>query len=62
MDVVQIKDLINNVTSEILGKTDIINEDLSNIVDVGEEIFDNTAIDNYVKSLVNYLVAEMLFC
>lgn len=55
MEVVQIKDLINNVTSEILGKTDIINEDLSNIVDVGEEIFDNTAIDNYVKSLVNHI-------
>ena len=55
MEVVQIKDLINNVTSEILGKTDIINEDLSNIVDVGNEIFDNTAIDNYVKSLVNHI-------
>ena len=55
MDVVQIKDLINNVTSEILGKTDIINEDLSNIVDVGNEIFDTTAIDNYVKSLVNHI-------
>lgn len=55
MDVVQIKDLINNVTNEILGKTDIINEDLSNIVDVGNEIFDSTAIDNYVKSLVNHI-------
>ena len=55
MDVVQIKDLINNVTSEILGKTDIINEDLSNIIDVGNEIFDSTAIDNYVKSLVNHI-------
>ena len=55
MDVVQIKDLMNNVTSEILGKTDIINEDLSNIVDVGNEIFDTTAIDNYVKSLVNHI-------
>ena len=55
MEVNQIYDLMNNVTSEILGKTDIINEDLSNIVDVGEEIFDNTAIDNYVKSLVNHI-------
>ena len=55
MEVVQIKDLINNVTNEILGKTDIINEDLSNIVDVGNEIFDSTAIDNYVKSLVNHI-------
>lgn len=55
MEVVQIKDLINNVTNEILGKNDIINEDLSNIVDVGNEIFDNTAIDNYVKSLVNHI-------
>lgn len=55
MDVLQIKDLVNNVTNEILGKTDLINEDLSNVVDVGNEIFDSTAIDNYVKSLVNHI-------
>lgn len=53
MTVVQIKDLINGVTSEVIGKTDLVNEDLSNVVDVGTEIFSATSVDNYVKALVN---------
>lgn len=55
MTVVQIKDLMNSVTTEILGKDDIVAEDLSNVVDIGKEIFDNTDVDNYVKSLVNHI-------
>lgn len=55
MTVVQIKNLMNSVTTEILGKGDIVAEDLSNVVDIGKEIFDNTDVDNYVKSLVNHI-------
>lgn len=55
MNVNQIYALMNNVTSEILGKTEIVNEDLSNVVDLGKEIFDNASVDNYVKSLVNHI-------
>lgn len=55
MTVVQIKGLMNSVTTEILGKGDIVAEDLSNVVDIGKEIFDNTDVDNYVKSLVNHI-------
>lgn len=55
MKVEQIHTLMNNVTGEILGKTDIIAEDLSNVVDIGNEIFSNTEVDNYVKSLVNHI-------
>ena len=53
MNVKQIYALMNSVTGEILGKTDLVAEDLSNIVDLGTEIFDATSVDNYVKSLVN---------
>lgn len=53
MKIEQIKDLINGVTSEVIGKTDLVNEDLSNVVDVGTEIFNATSVDNYVKALVN---------
>lgn len=53
MDVKQIYSLVNDVTGEILGKTDILKEDLSNVVDMGKELFSNTEVDNYVKSLVN---------
>lgn len=55
MNVSQIYQLVNTVTSEVLGKTDLVNEDLTNIVDVGTQIFNASAIDNYVKSLVNHI-------
>lgn len=60
MDVVQVYDFVNGITNEILGRTDIVNEDLSNIVDVGREIFDNTSVDNYVRTLVDH-IAKVVF-
>ena len=53
MLVTQIYEIMNDVTSEILGGSAVVNEDLSNIVDIGNAIFDATSIDNYVKSLVD---------
>lgn len=53
MEVKQIYTLVNEITSEITGKTDIVKEDLSNVVDVGTELFSASDVDNYVKSLVN---------
>lgn len=55
MEVKQIYTIMNAVTSEILGDTALVSEDLSNIVDVGNAIFNASAIDNYVKSLVNHI-------
>jgi len=55
MTVQQIYTLMNTVTNEILGKTDIVAEDLSNVVDVGTELFSAASVDNYVKSLVNHI-------
>lgn len=55
MEVKQIYTLINSVSSEVLGKTDIVTEDLTGIVDLGKEVFNQNAVDNYVKSLVNHI-------
>ena len=55
MEVKQIYTLMNSVTQEILGKSDVVAEDLQNVVDVGNEIFGTTSVDNYVKSLVNHI-------
>ena len=55
MTVAQIYELMNGVTSEILGESAIVEEDLSNIVDIGTEIFNASAVDNYVRSLVNHI-------
>lgn len=55
MTVAQIYELMNNVTGEILGESNIIAEDLSNVVDVGTQIFNASDVDAYVKSLVNHI-------
>lgn len=55
MTVNQIYELMNSVTEEILGESATIAEDLSNIVDIGTEIFNASAVDNYVRSLVNHI-------
>lgn len=55
MQVKQIYTLMNSVTSEILGESAVLAEDLSNIVDIGTAIFNASAVDNYVRSLVNHI-------
>lgn len=55
MEVVQIYNIMNTVTSEVLGRTEVVTEDLSNIVDIGTEIFNANAVDRYVRSLVNHI-------
>lgn len=46
---------MNSVSQEVLGKTDLVQEDLTGLVDMGKEVFNQNAIDNYVKSLVNHI-------
>lgn len=55
MDIKQIRTLIDSVSKEVLGRTDIVQEDLTGIVDLGTEVFNQNAVDNYVKSLVNHI-------
>lgn len=55
MEVKQIYKIINTVSDEVLGKTDVVTEDLTGIVDLGEEVFNQNAVDKYVKSLVNHI-------
>ena len=53
MKVTQLKDIVNTVTSEVLGKEDVVSEDLTNLVDVGNEIINTDNVDNYVKKLID---------
>lgn len=55
MNIKQIYTLMNSVSSEVLGRTDIVQEDLTGIVDMGTEVFNANAVDNYVKALVNHI-------
>ena len=55
MEIKQVYQFVNDATSEAIGEAAVIEEDLSNIVDVGTAIFDASAFDAYVKSLVNHI-------
>ena len=55
MLVTQVKDLVNLATKEALGAEAVQTEDLTNVVDMGEAIFNANAVDAYVRSLVNHI-------
>lgn len=55
MKVTQLWELVNLTTKETLGTETVVNEDLSNIVDIGKEIINTDNVDNYVKKLVNHI-------
>lgn len=60
MLVKQIYELVNTTTKETLGEETIVNEDLSNLVDIGEAIFNASAVENYTKTLVDH-IGKMVF-
>lgn len=53
MKITQIYPLVNGATEEALGIKELVQEDLSNLVDVGTQVFNANAMDKYVKALVN---------
>lgn len=55
MEVKQVADIVNGVSTEILGEGAIQTENLSNVVDMGNEIFDNTSMDNFVRVLLDHI-------
>ena len=55
MEVKQIYNLVNTVSGEVLGNKEFVREDLTGLVDLGNEVFNQNAVDNYVKSLVNHI-------
>ena len=55
MLITQVKDLVNLATKEALGAEAVQTEDLTNVVDMGEAIFNANAVDAYVRSLVNHI-------
>lgn len=55
MKIEQVYSLVNASTKDILGETDIVKQDLSNIVDIGASIVGSGNVDNYVKSLVDHI-------
>lgn len=60
MEVRQVYELLNTVTEEILGDSVVVNEDLSNVVDIGRAFINANELDNYVRKLTDH-VGKMVF-
>lgn len=56
----QVYELANQVTQEVLGEDAVVNEDLSNVVDIGDQIDNLNLLDHYVRSLVDH-IGKMVF-
>ena len=61
MKVTQVYEILNTITEELLGESVIVNEDLSNVVDIGKA-FENleNGYDNYVRRLHDH-IGKMVF-
>lgn len=55
MEMNQVATFTNTVIQEVLGDTAVVQEDLTNVVDIGNEIFNADAFDVYVKTLINHI-------
>lgn len=55
MKVTQVYEIINGIAKELVGDEAVVQEDLSNVVDVGNAIFGAASVDNYVKKLVDHI-------
>ena len=61
MKVTQVAELVNNITSQVLGKSaELTAENLKDVVDIGTQLTDSKNIDNYVKSLADH-IGKMIF-
>ena len=55
MQVKQVYDIMNSVTRTTLGENAVLAEDLSNIVDIGDQILNVAGVENYVRSLTDHI-------
>lgn len=55
MEMKQIYELVNGATAQTLGESAVVNEDLSNLVDIGEQVMNANSMDKYVRSLVDHI-------
>lgn len=60
MKMTQVYEIVNTITQEILGDSIIVNEDLSNIVDIGRAFANAGSLDNYVRKLSDH-IGKMVF-
>lgn len=55
MDMNQVASVVNALSKQYLGETAVVNEDLSNVVDIGSQVFDLNSTDHYVHDLIDQI-------
>lgn len=55
MEVKQIYEIMNSITGELLGDSALVKEDLSNIVELGQQFENVVGLDNYVRKLPDHI-------
>lgn len=60
MQVTQVYQILNTITQEILGDSAIVQEDLSNVVEIGDSLQNVGGLDSYVRSLNDH-IGRMVF-
>lgn len=55
MEMNQIYQAVNAATQAAIGDSAVLNEDLSNIVDIGTAVFNANSLDKYVAKLVDHI-------
>lgn len=59
MKITQVYEIVNDATKEVLGETAVVNEDLSNVVSIGEQLANANLYDKYVGALVNRIAKNI---
>lgn len=60
MKVTQLSEFLGTVYTEVVGESDVVREDLTNIVDVGRTLLSSDYVDSYVKCYLNR-IGRMVF-
>ena len=55
MKVEQVYEIVNALTSQYLGESDVVNTDLANIADIGSKTINLDNLDKYVRSLIDQI-------
>ena len=59
MKIKQVYEIVNDATKQVLGETAVVQEDLSDVVSVGEQIANANLYDKYVGALINRIAKNI---
>lgn len=55
MDINQVATIVNSLSQQYMGETAVTTTDLSNVVDIGNQVFDLNSVDHYVHDLIDQI-------